>query len=82
MAKRIHRGTYRKINALTPKQKAVYDALRTFGVTGIRPHDLAIFMGFKESAYVAAQLKALLTKGLATKIEGLKGKRTRYKTIA
>lgn len=82
MPKRIHRGTYAKLQRLTPKQKAVYDALATFGATGSRPHDLAVFMGFKESAYIYGQITALVTKGLIVKIDNLKGKRTRYKIIS
>lgn len=70
-----------KTKKLTVKQKKVYQGLTQHGPTGQTPHFLAIFLGYKESAYVSCQLKALLKKGLIVKIKGFTGKKTRYKVL-
>lgn len=70
-----------KISNLTPRQREVYDGLAQHGVGGQTPHYLAVYLGYKESAYVSAQIRALVKKGLIVKIEGLRGKNTRYKIV-
>lgn len=72
---------YQIMNELTAKQKKVYLKLMESGMDGVSPHKLALSLGFKESAYVFGELSALRKKGLIEKVEGTKGKNTRYKIV-
>lgn len=59
---------------MTDKQRRVYQAVKTLGP--IRPHNLALRLGYSESAPIAHELKVLTQHTLLTKTG--KGKTTKY----
>ncbi len=59
---------------MTNKQRRIFQAVKTLGP--IRPHDLALRLGYSESAHVAQELKVLMKHTLLTKTG--KGKTTKY----
>lgn len=63
---------------MTEKQKTVYDEFAKYE-TAQRPLDIAISLGYNESAYISYEIKVLLKMNYL--IQDNKGSMTKYKAI-